>query len=135
MKTFLKSNLKGIRVVKTTVAILLGIMVVIDVVLVMLEKRNYPTFSWVIRDHRPGLMWLTFLFGGLVAKVFYNRKSPVKEKELTGFLGFMSVASMLFVLGFNISSLNYSDQFVILLCGGIVAYRIWPQYSAGAAPN
>jgi hypothetical protein len=52
----------------------------------------------------------------------------LKEKEVTGFLAFMSVASMLFVLGFSIESLGNFNQLIILLCGGIVAHRIWPQY-------
>jgi hypothetical protein len=130
MKTFLQKNIKSIKVIKTTIAVMLGIMIVIDIVLVMLEKREYPTFSWVVRDHRPRLIWLTFLFGGLVAKVFYNRKSPEKQKEMTGFLAFMSVVSMLLVLGYHLGPLSYSDEFIIMVCGTVVAYRIWPQYEA-----
>ncbi|HYG02030.1 MAG TPA: hypothetical protein VD927_06260 [Chryseosolibacter sp.] len=128
MKAFLKSNIKGILRIKAAVAVMLGIMIIIDIILVMLEKRAYPTFSWVVRDHRPTLLWLTFLFGGLVSKVFYNRSIAYKEKEFTGFLGFMSVVSMLFVLGHRIPSVGFWDELVTLACGGAVAYRIWPQY-------
>ena len=128
MKTFLQSNVSVIRRINTALACMLGVMILIDIVLVMLEKRDYPTFSWVVRDHRPTLLWLTFLFGGLIAKVFYNRSIAYKEKEFSGFLGFMAVASMLLVLGYRIPSVGFWDEFITLACGGVVAYRIWPQY-------
>jgi hypothetical protein len=128
VKAFLTSHVKRIRTIKAVVGVVFGIMILTDVILVMLEQQKYPTFSWVVPDNRPGLIWLTFLFGGLVAKVFYNRKVQLKEKEVTGFLAFMSVASMLFVLGFSIESVGNFNQLIILLCGGIAAHRIWPQY-------
>jgi hypothetical protein len=128
MRTFLKSQLKTIRIVKVIVASLLAVMILIDVVLVMLEKKNFPTFSWVIRDNRPSLIWFTFLFGGLVAKVFYNRKVRVKESEVTGFLAFTSIVALLFVLGRLIETTDSWHQLFILVCGGILAYRVWPQY-------
>lgn len=128
MRAFLRKYVKSIRVVKAIVACLLGFMVISDIILVMLEKKNYPTFSWVIRDNRPTLIGLTFLIGGLLAKVFYNRKVNLKAQEWTGFLAFMSVVAMLTVLGHSIESIGYVNEFIILLCGGVVAHRIWPQY-------
>jgi hypothetical protein len=129
MKTFLRNHANGIRKIKAVVAVLLSLMVVIDVVLVMLEKQNYPTFSWVVRDHRPRLIWLTFLFGGLIAKIFYNREVPIKDKEVTGALAFFSVVAMLLVLGFSLEKVDRVNELIIMICGGIVAYRIWPQYT------
>ena len=70
----LSAHPKAIKWIKAGIAILLITMVVIDVVLVALEARCYPTFSWVVRDNRTHLIWLVFLFGGLVSKIFYNRK-------------------------------------------------------------
>lgn len=128
MRAFLKRYVKSIRVVKAIVAALLGIMVIIDIVLVMLEQKNYPTFSWVIRDNRPTLIGLTFLIGGLIAKVYYNRKVKVKDQEWTGFLAFMSVVAMLTVLGHSIEAIGYINELIVILCGGVVAHRIWPQY-------
>ena len=134
MKAYLKAHVRGIRIIKAIVGIMFGLMIVIDIILVMLEPREYPTFSVVIRDHRPGLMWLTFVFGGVVSKVFFNRRvHQDTDRESTGFLGFMLVAAMLFVLGFGMESVSNWDQLVILLCGGGVAYRIWPQYGIDKA--
>jgi hypothetical protein len=130
MNTFLQTHIRKIRIAKHVISGMLGIMIFIDIVLVMLEKRDWPTFSWVIRDHRPTVLWLTFFFGGLVAKIFYNRKIDLKEKEVTGFLAFMSVVAMLFVLGYSIPTVNFMNELIVLLCGGIVAYRIWPQYES-----
>lgn len=127
-KTFLANNKKALRWAKLIIACALGLMIVIDIILVRLESRDFPTFSWVVRDHRPTLLWFTFLFGGLVAKIYYNRPISVADKEFTGFAGFMCVAAMLFVLGYNIPSVGFWDELVVILCGGVVAYRIWPQY-------
>jgi hypothetical protein len=107
-------------------------MVAIDIVLVMLEQHDFPTFSWVVRDNRTNLIWLTFLFGGLVAKIFYNRKVNLKDSEVSGFLAFLVMLILLFVLGQMMKEsgihLDSKYQFLLLASGGILAYRVWPQY-------
>ncbi len=130
MKAFLQKNVKHLKVIKAIIAALLGIMIVIDVVLVMLIDKGFPTFSWVVRDDRTALIWFTFLFGGLVAKIFYNRKVNLKQSELSGFLAFASILVLLYWLG-QIITIKVSTplELFLLVVGGFVAYRVWPQYS------
>jgi len=130
MKTYLQSKVKYIKMVKAVVASLLGAMILIDIVLVALDKKGYPTFSWVVRDNRAHLIWLTFLYGGLIAKIFYNRKVQIKESEATGFLTFATIVLLLYFLGHLIDvKVGPPYQLLILLSGGILAYRAWPQYT------
>jgi len=133
MKAFLQRNVKGLRIIKAIVASLLGIMVLIDIVLVMLEQKGFDSFSWVVRDNRSSLIWLTFLFGGLVSKIFYNRKVDLKEWEVSGFLTFMVMTILLFAFGQLIFQygikVDTEYQFMLLVSGAILAYRAWPQYS------
>ena len=104
-------------------------MVIIDVVLVTLEGKEFPTFSLVVKELRHRLIWFTFLYGGLVAKIFYNRKVGEKEKEVTGLMAFFSIVFLLFVIGRQLETAPSSFlQMVLLLSGGILAYRAWPQY-------
>lgn len=128
-KKILKSHLSEIRTVKIIVAVVLGLMVVIDIVLVILEGKDFPTFSYVVKDLRHRLIWFTFLFGGLVSKIFYNRKVGEKEKEVTGILAYFSIVLLLFVIGRNLETEpSLFLQILLLVTGGVLAYRAWPQY-------
>lgn len=136
MTTFLERHTKTIRVIKRIIAFLLGAMVIIDIVLVKLEDRGFPTFSEVIMDHRTSLIWLNFLLGGLVAKVFYNRKVTTKRREISGFFTFLAMLVLLFALGqlFTIT-IETEYHLLIMVCGGILAHRAWPQYIKHENPN
>ncbi|WP_420399987.1 hypothetical protein [Flagellimonas sp.] len=129
MKPLSEKNKNALKIIKIVVAALLGIMVVIDIVLVSLEDRGFPTFSEVIKNDRTSLIWLNFLLGGLVAKVFYNRKVTTKEHEISGFFTFLAMLVLLFFLGklFTIQ-IETPYHLLIMVCGGILAYRAWPQY-------
>ena len=129
LKRFLKSHLSDIRIVKIIIASLLGIMLVIDIVLVALEKKDFPSFSYVVRDMRHNLIWFTFLYGGLVSKIFFNRKVGEKEKEVTGLMAYFSMVLLLYCLGRIITvPPSLLLQLLLLVSGGILAYRAWPQY-------
>lgn len=129
LNRFLKSHLSEIRTVKIVVAALLGLMVLIDVALVTLEGKDFPTFSYVVKNLRHRLIWFTFLYGGLVAKIFFNRKVGGQEKEVTGLLAFFSMVFLLFMIGRNLETEpGLSLQVLLLVSGGILAYRAWPQY-------
>ena len=108
---------------------MLGLMVLIDIVLVTLEGKDYPTFSLVVKTLRHRLIWFTFLYGGLMAKIFYNRKVNNKKKEVTGMLAFFSIVFLLFVIGRYLETTpSLFLQVSLLLTGGLLAYRVWPQY-------
>ncbi|MEX0883174.1 MAG: hypothetical protein WDZ72_06840 [Cyclobacteriaceae bacterium] len=129
LKRFLKKHLSEIRTIKIVVATLLGLMVLIDIVLVTLEGKEFPTFSYVVKDLRHRLIWFTFLFGGLVAKIFYNRKVSDRKEEITGMFAFFSIVFLLFVIGRNLETApSMFLQVLLLVSGGILAYRAWPQY-------
>jgi peptidoglycan/LPS O-acetylase OafA/YrhL len=128
-KRFLKNHLSEIRTIKIIVAVLLALMVIIDIVLGALETKDLPTFSFVVKTLRHRLIWFTFLYGGLVSKIFYNRKVGEKEKEVTGLLAFFSMVVLLFVIGRNLETApGLFLQVLLLVTGGIMAYRAWPQY-------
>jgi len=128
-KRFLKNHLSEIRTIKIIVAVLLALMVIIDIVLVALETKDFPTFSFVVKNLRHRLIWFTFLYGGLVSKIFYNRKVDEKEKEVTGLLAFFSMVVLLFVIGRNLETApGLFLQVLLLVTGGFMAYRAWPQY-------
>lgn len=121
---------KGLKIIKAIIIIVLGIMVVIDVVLVFSEEQGFPTFSKVFKEHRTELIWLNLFFGGLVSKIFFNRKVKKQHWEFSGFLTFLVIVLMLSVLGqIMIIEVETPYQLMILICGGILAYRVWPQYS------
>ena len=125
----LKNYQKGIKTFKIIIASLIGILILIDVVLVMLEQKCYPTFSWVIRDNRTNLIWLTFLYGGLVAKIFYNRKVKTPEAETKGFLIFVTFVILLFLLGRHcLIPMGTLEELLVLISGGLFSHGIWPQY-------
>lgn len=129
VKSFLQKEVRKIRIIKMIIGILLAIMILTDVVLVILEKNDYPTFSWVVRDHRTQLAWFSFLYGGLVAKIFYNRSVPLKGSEVSGFLAFVCMLVLLFVLCHLIPvPLGTEHELLLLVCGAVLAYRAWPQY-------
>jgi|TARA_R110002111_G_scaffold122684_2_gene186441 hypothetical protein len=129
LNKFLKRHLSEIRTIKIVVAVMLGLMLLIDIVLVTLEGKDYPTFSYVVKNLRHRLIWFTFLYGGLMAKIFYNRKVGEKEKEVTGLLAFFSMVFLLFVIGRHLETApSLFLQIILLVTGGIMAYRAWPQY-------
>lgn len=129
LNKFLKRHLSEIRTIKIVVAVMLGLMLLIDIVLVTLEGKDYPTFSYVVKNLRHRLIWFTFLYGGLMAKIFYNRKVGEKEKEVTGLLAFFSMVFLLFVIGRQLETApSLFLQIILLVTGGIMAYRAWPQY-------
>lgn len=129
IKRFLLSHLKTLRAIRVVLAILLGIMIVIDIVLVSLDKDGYPTFSEVVQQHRNELVWLNFLLAGLISKVFYNRRVYTKKREISGFLAFLTIIALLFILGrleqFEVTGWH---QLAVMICGAVVGQRIWPQY-------
>lgn len=128
-KRYLKRHLSDIRTVRIIVGSLLGLMVIADIVLVALADKDFPTFSYVVRDYRHKMIWFTFLFGGLVSKIFYNRIATEKESEVTGLIAFFSMVFLLFVIGRQLESPpTLLLQVLLLVCGGILAYRAWPQY-------
>ncbi|WP_163378427.1 hypothetical protein [Cyclobacterium sp. SYSU L10401] len=128
-KRFLKRHLSEIRTIKIIVASMLGLMVVIDIVLVTLEGKDFPTFSYVVKDLRHRLIWFTFLFGGLIAKIFFNRKASDKKEEITGMFAFFSMVLLLFVIGRSLETApGLFLQLLLLVSGGMLANRAWPQY-------
>lgn len=129
VRSFLRKYANTIKVIKIVIASLLGAMVVIDIVLVQLDDLGFPTFSEVIRDKRTQLIWLNFLLSGLIAKVFYNRKVTTKRREISGFFTFLAIIILLFALGkFITTEIGTPYQLLIMVCGGILAHRVWPQY-------
>ncbi|MEM8999936.1 MAG: hypothetical protein AAGB24_06700 [Bacteroidota bacterium] len=138
MKTYLTKNVRRLKTIKIVLAVLLGVMIVIDIVLVALGPKGWPTFSKVVFDTQGQLVWLSFLFGGLVAKIFYNRKVPTFGQELLGFTSFSIVVFLLFLLGyFGLFPEDVSNeiQLAVLLFGGFFAYGVWPQYLNHAQSN
>ncbi len=132
MKRFVQEHPKGIRTVRIVLAALLALMIVVDIVLVFLDGQGFPTFSRVVDGKQDGFLWFTFLFGGLVAKVFFNRKVKEKDREITGVIAFGSIVLLLYLLGFQLHDelpeLGLAHQCLVLLVGGYVAHRVWPQY-------
>jgi len=124
----MKLSEKHIKTIKGVIGVAFAIMVAIDVVLVFSEDDGYPTFSWVVRDNRTDLIWLTFLFGGLVSKIFYNRQVMTKEPELNGFMAFAGLVFLLFFLGGHLECVTSWDEGLVLIAGGLLAHGLWPQY-------
>lgn len=131
-KSYLQAHVGAIKRIKTVLAVLLGLMILADVVLVFLDKHGFPTYSRVVDSHQNEFIWLSFLYGGLVAKVFFNRKAKEISKEVHGFLAFASVVYLLFLFGGifqqHIDDLHLGYQLLLIGVGGYVAYRAWPQY-------
>lgn len=130
---YLRKHLTAIRRAKAVLAALLALMILVDLLLVYLDKYDFPTFSWVIDEYQNEFIWLSFLYGGLVAKVFFNRTAAEKSKEVHGFLAFACMVLMLFLFGglfqqHQLPELNLGYQLMLLAFGGYVAYRAWPQY-------
>lgn len=72
---------------------------------------------------------MNFLLGGLVSKIFYNRKVEVKRKEISGVFAFMAVIVILGVLGQLLpEKLDNSVHFAIMIGGGLMAHFAWPQF-------
>lgn len=132
IKEFVKEHPKGIRTVRIVLASLLGLMIVVDIILVRLNGRGFPTFSAVIDRDQNEFIWFSFLYGGLLAKVFYNRKVKQKDREITGVIAFGSIVLLLYLLGQELNGhvpdLNMWHQLLLLLFGGYLAHRVWPQY-------
>ncbi len=128
LRFLLLRHLKTINTIRLILAILFGVMVVLDIILVILGDE-YPTFSEVVEHNRSELIWLNFLLSGLIAKVFFNRKVSVKKKEISGFFGFLAMLILLFAIG-QIEGLQIAPwiQVLIMLCGGYLGHRVWPQY-------
>ena len=129
---YLRKHRTGIRRIKAVLAALLGLMILVDLLLVYLDEYDFPTFSRVIDEHQNQFIWLSFLYGGLVAKVFFNRKAAEKSKEVHGFLAFACMVFMLFLFGRifeqHVEDLHLGYQLMLLAFGGYVAFRAWPQY-------
>ncbi len=122
---------KTLGVIRIIVLSILVVMVGVDFVLVFNEHNDYPTFSRVVRDHRTELIWLNFLFGGLVTKIYFNRIVHEKHWEISGVISYGSIVVLLGILGISIDMrLDTWHHLFIMICGGILAYRAWPQYVA-----
>ncbi|NAY90700.1 hypothetical protein GTQ34_02105 [Muricauda sp. JGD-17] len=127
----IKKNQKAIKIAKIVIASILGLMILADIILVKLGMSNdeVPTFSKVIKQNRTSLIWLNFLLGGLVSKIFYNRIVYVKRTEISGVFAFMTVILVLWVLGqFLPNKLDNMVHFAVMLGGGIMARFAWPQF-------
>lgn len=105
-------------------------LIIIDIYLV--KDTEKATFSLLIKNNKPEFIWLTFLFGGLVSKIFYNRKTKKKIAEKIGATFFLIITTVLFFYG---GSLTSSDndivnqfQLPLLIGGGFSAIVLWPQY-------
>ena len=104
-------------------------MVIIDVFLVFNEANGFPTFSKVFKDHRAELIWMNFLYGGLMTKIFFNRTVNLAAKEVWGFSGYLSIMFLVGLLGYLIPEEPHNlVHLAIMFIGGYVAYRIWPKY-------
>ncbi len=127
---------KSLKIIKMIIIIGLGAMIVIDVILVFSDEGGFPTFSKVFKEHRTGLIWMNLFYGGIIAKIFFNRKVVEKHWELSGFFTFLVIVVMLAVLGqIMIIEVDTPYQLMILICGGILAYRVWPQYVTELEPD
>ena len=94
-----------------------------------ISNEEVPTFSRVIKENRTGLIWLNFLLGGLISKVFYGRKVYVKKYEISGVFAFIAVILVLWVLGkFLPKELDSAVHLVIMIGGGLLAHFAWPQF-------
>ncbi len=134
------SKLKPLKAMAKTVTLILKIffivLILIDVYLVF-NKPRYPTFSLFVKVNRTSLIWLTFLYGGLVSKIFFNKKTTNKKKSLYGVVGFFSTTIGLSFIGMSLSNsyvISTLIQFFLLMSGILLAHFIWPQYSPSSAP-
>ncbi|MEM9327188.1 MAG: hypothetical protein AAGA85_16085 [Bacteroidota bacterium] len=120
---------KQLRVIKGIILGLLIAMVAIDLVLVFSEEQGFPTFSKVFLDHRTELIWVNFLYGGVMTKIFWYRTVDKPRWEFSGFLIFAGIVVALFITGMLLTlEVSTPYQILILIGGGAAAYAIWPQY-------
>ena len=85
----------------------------------------------MVKENRSSFIWLTFVFGALVAKVFFNRRTPYRRTEIYGVIGFLIVSIILFFIGIILGDVIVPTwaQLLLLLFGGAYAFTFWPQYS------
>ena len=126
-----------IKTVKLVLMLFFIILIIIDIYLVF-NKHSYPTYSLFVKVNRTSLIWLTFLYGGLVSKIFFNKKTNNKKKSLYGVIGFFSMTVGLFFTGMSLPNgyvVSTLIQFPLLISGMLLAHFIWPQYIAYSATN
>ena len=128
IRSFIKKHLNTIEKIRVVMAVIFGVMVVVDIILAVFLKDTVPTFSEVVRDNRTQWLWLNFLLGGLIAKIFYNRKVATKRKELSGFFVVVVLSIVLAALAPLLPELDTEYHFLIMVSGGLVAHIAWPQY-------
>ncbi|WP_343486077.1 hypothetical protein [Allomuricauda sp. d1] len=129
LRTFVRRNLETIERIRLAMVIIFAAMIVIDIVLAVFLKEKYPTFSEVVKENRTEWMWLSFLLGGLISKIFYNRKVLVRRKEISGFFAFVAICLLLATLGALLpKDLSTEIHLAVMLSGGLMAHLAWPQY-------
>jgi hypothetical protein len=125
----IKKHPKEIKIIKGIVVAIFSLLVISDIVLVALQDKCFPTYSWLVRDNRSYLIWLPFLFGGLVSKIYFCRIVYKPESEIKGFFLFCSILLLLIVLGRQ--CLIKVDAFIgllLLVSGGFCSFSVWPQF-------
>jgi len=128
MRKYIEQSLeKHHKKVKIAIIIIFSALILIDVYLVF--DSDFPTFSRVFLINRTGLIWMTFLYGTLIAKIFFNQPTYEKKKEIRGLIGVLIIAIFLFILGWNTKTEVRTEwQVFLMLIGGIYANLFWPQY-------
>ncbi len=124
--------MKYLKAVRTIIIVVFSALVLIDLYLVFSE--DYPTFSKVFHVYRKGLVWMSFVFGGLIFKIFFNRPANSWKSELYGFGVFLACAILIFFLArfIEFTPTNLLE-FSLMAVGGILARIFWPQYKLPTA--
>lgn len=123
------SKNKALNIARILIVVFFVIAIVIDFVLVFTEE--FPTFSAVIKKHRNELIPFSFLFGGLISKIYLNRLTKEKKRETFGLIVFILILTGLAILGQILPSspeISVEQQIILLLAGAFYTIAFWPQF-------
>ncbi len=119
---------------RTISYILLAIIVIASIADVFWAIRGEGTISSVIRcfSRNHGAIWITFLWGVLVAHLFFTRNDIIHQalpNELVSIILILLFAIALAFLGYNNKEWMRSDliQSIIFILGFLFGFVLWPQ--------
>jgi len=126
MRLYITKNHKKIRLYVLGIFVLL---IVGDIILVAVDEL--PTISAVYKKHEGRFLFGSFLFGALIAKIYFNRPVRNRKEEVIGILILVLIIATYSIIGGTfVNEPPLQLQLLLMVTGGLCGYWLWPQYKA-----
>jgi uncharacterized membrane protein YoaK (UPF0700 family) len=136
-KLFTNLRNNPINSIKLALFVLAVVLILLDIYFAVAKTsenvQKFPTFSATFKTYQTKALWFVFTLGCLVGKIFYNKTTHYKYRELKGLVTIAIINLFLIIIATKKDLFINNDvpnwlTMSLFAIGMAAAALFWPQY-------